>query len=60
MSVVVYAVLPRLIMPPTIVLTIVVPFLVALSVATVMDYLTIVHYTALRARECAGTIESFK
>ena len=49
MTVIVYAVLPPLIMPPTIVLMIVVAFLVALSVATVMDYLTIVHYTARQA-----------
>ncbi len=43
MYVVLNAVVPRLVMPITIVLTIVVTFLVTLSIAPVMDYLTVVY-----------------
>ena len=43
MFVVLHAVVPCLLMPITIVLTIVVTFLVTLSIAPVMDYLTVVY-----------------
>jgi hypothetical protein len=46
MCIVLDAVVPRLVMPITIVLTIVITFLVALSIAPVMDYLTVVYYAA--------------
>ena len=48
MNVVFNAVVPRLVMPPAMVLTIVVAFLVALFIAAVvvMHYLTIVNDTA--------------
>jgi|HubBroStandDraft_4_1064222.scaffolds.fasta_scaffold43984_2 hypothetical protein len=51
MNIVFYAVAPRLVMPPTMVLTIVVAFLVALLVTTIMtNYLTIVYDTARQAQ----------
>lgn len=43
MYVVLNAVVPRLVVPITIVLTIVITFLVTLSIAPVMDYLTVVY-----------------
>ena len=46
MYVVLNAVVPRLIMPITMVLTIVIPFLVTLGIAPIVDYLTVVHYAA--------------
>ena len=46
MYVVLNAVVPCLIMPITMVLTIVIAFLVPLSVAPIVDYLTIVYYAA--------------
>ena len=46
MNIVVRAAVPRLIMLPTIVLTIVIALFVALRVATIMDYLTVAHYAA--------------
>ena len=54
MNVVLYAVVPRLVMPPAMVLTIVVAFLIALCISAaaviVMHYLTIVHDTARQAK----------
>jgi hypothetical protein len=46
MYVVLNAVVPRLVMPITIMLTIVIAFLIPLSIAPVMDYLSIVYYAA--------------
>jgi len=46
MYVVLNAVVPCLLMPITMVLTIVITLLVPLSVAPIVDYLTVVHYTA--------------
>jgi hypothetical protein len=54
MNIAFYTVVPRLVMPPAMVLTIVVTFLVTLSVTAVMaNYLTIVYDTA-RQRQYQG------
>jgi hypothetical protein len=45
-SVVHFAVMPRLLMPPAIMLTIVIAFLIALRVAAVMYDLFVVNYAA--------------
>jgi hypothetical protein len=45
-SVIHFAVMPRLLMPPAIVLTIVIAFLISLGVAAVMDDLFVVNYAA--------------